>query len=270
MRHDQTAQIDANGNGVPNEKEDQILARDIIIGRGRVAASLPPSIGSVSDDLTLNGQNSAPLDAFNVASLIQIDRVWAVITPPDYNPEDIDNPVTDLPMLDLTDPDGDGNYHGTYNGFTLKGTYKISIFAKDSDGMFSSPLQTTVNQLVGDTTKATISGSVFGSLGGNNDVIMKNATIYLEGTAHTTTTDDYGNFTLENVEDGLYTLKIEAPGCQPVNHQVSISDAGNVTLELDPLVHYSAEDIGRCDINGDGKTGLPEAIDALKTVVGIE
>jgi hypothetical protein len=54
MQNEQTALIDANGNGIGNEKEDKGFARDISIGRGRIAASEPPHIDYISDEITLN------------------------------------------------------------------------------------------------------------------------------------------------------------------------------------------------------------------------
>ena len=51
-RPPQTALLDANGDGVQS-KDDVELARDFIIGRGWVAASMPPEIGEVSEEQVL-------------------------------------------------------------------------------------------------------------------------------------------------------------------------------------------------------------------------
>ena len=46
----------------------------------------------------------------------------------------------------MIDPDEDGKYEGTYTAFTLHGTYRILIYAKESQGTISLPRQTTVVQ----------------------------------------------------------------------------------------------------------------------------
>jgi hypothetical protein len=144
MKNDQIALLDVNGNGIANEKEDRNLANNIIIGRGRVAASLPPIIGTAWWERA--GDTSAVLKAGSVDSLQPIARVWAVITPPDYDPGLSDQPVVDLPTVELLDPDQDGLYEGLYENFNQWGTYRISVFAKDTEGAYSLPKQMTLTQ----------------------------------------------------------------------------------------------------------------------------
>ncbi len=155
MKSEQTAYLDGDGVGyLPDDKDipkaDKVAAKKIIIGRGRVAASSPPLIASVSEEQTLNGETSAILRTENIMSLNPVVRVWAVITPPDmrYAPED---PVTDLPTAELTDPDGDGTYQGVWKGFYAQGTYRIAIYAAaegatEKDLLYSAPLTTSVIQ----------------------------------------------------------------------------------------------------------------------------
>jgi hypothetical protein len=142
MKNDQIALLDVNGNGIANEKEDRNLANNIIIGRGRVAASLPPVIGRAWLERT--GGTSVLLKAGSIDSLNTIVRVWAVITPPDYDPGLSDQPVIDLPTVELADPDQDGVYEGLYENFNQWGTYRISVFAKDTEGAYSLPKQMTL------------------------------------------------------------------------------------------------------------------------------
>ena len=147
MKTDQSAQLDANGNGVPNEKADDIS--DIVIGRGRVAAAVPPFVGHVSGKQILTGNTSASFWASNVGGLNPVVQVWAVIIPPGDRPAD--DPVIDFPKVDLLDADQDGTYDATYTGFTSVGTYQVMVYAKDIDGAISMPKEIIVSQTAADS-----------------------------------------------------------------------------------------------------------------------
>ena len=70
--------------------------------------------------------------------------MWAIIRPPDYNQGSSDNPVQELPSVDLM-PVGGNQYENTYKGFNLEGIYRIAIYARDRIGNTSIPKLTTVN-----------------------------------------------------------------------------------------------------------------------------
>ncbi|MBC8417567.1 MAG: SMP-30/gluconolactonase/LRE family protein [Desulfobacterales bacterium] len=142
--YSQAPQIDVNGNGIGNEKQDKELAKLIKIGNETKTGGDIPVIGSVSPAQTLTGETSALIYAENVIDANGISRVWAVITPPGYSGGSSDNPVTDLPTMDLISV-GNNRYEGTYSNFTTAGTYNIAIFAMDRKGVLSLPVQTTVN-----------------------------------------------------------------------------------------------------------------------------
>ncbi|SLM29560.1 exported hypothetical protein [Desulfamplus magnetovallimortis] len=139
----QSPLIDDNGNGIANEDYDGLAARKISIGRGTVSAGDIPAIDSISFiPQNLNGETSATISANNVIDADGILRVWAVITPPDLLSGNPDNPVTELPSVELLSMGGN-NFQGTYNGFTAKGKYKIAVFAEDKQGSISLPLTTS-------------------------------------------------------------------------------------------------------------------------------
>jgi len=146
----QSAIIDANGNGIGNEKDDKILADNIVVGRGYIPASDIPYIETVSGQQILDGTWSATIQAVGVIDSDGIDRVWAVITPPGFVPESPDTPVTDLPVIEMTDADRDNTYEGQYNDFTISGTYRVTIYAMDKESVYSLPKQTTVVQMNGE------------------------------------------------------------------------------------------------------------------------
>jgi hypothetical protein len=144
MAYGQTGMMDANGDGVQTP-EDANLARDFVIGRGRVADFSPPFIGAVSTQQILSGDTQATLQAWDIKSLNKIETVWAVIVPPSFE-SNSGGEVTDLDTVLLTDPDHDGKYSGSYDRFTQPGEYRITIHAKDGDDQISLPKTTTVIQ----------------------------------------------------------------------------------------------------------------------------
>lgn len=72
---------------------------------------------------------SAVIYAQNVIDSDGIDRVWAVITPPGYEPGSPDDPVLDMPMLEMQ-PVGNNRYQGIYTEFTAPGTYGVAYTQK--------------------------------------------------------------------------------------------------------------------------------------------
>ena len=138
----QNPEIEANGNGDGNEKIDKELAEGIQVGLEKVFASEIPRIQSASPPETLaEGATEASIYALNVQG-DGITEVFAIIKPPNYVSDSPENPVTDLPILQLV-PLGN-RYQGTYTGFTAPGDYNIAIFAKDENGSLSLPVQTMV------------------------------------------------------------------------------------------------------------------------------
>jgi DNA-binding beta-propeller fold protein YncE len=135
--------LDANGNGTGNEAGDFTLAQGQWIGNGTVIQGQAPVIESVSDGQTINGVSSAVLTASGVTDSDGIERVWAVIRPPDYNQGSSSNPVQGLPSVDLM-PKGNDQYEGSYSGFNLEGMYHVVIYARDRIGNSSIPKLTTV------------------------------------------------------------------------------------------------------------------------------
>ena len=146
MKYDQTAQLDANGDGEPNQKGDNIS--DIVIGRGRVAGAIPPVVGNVSGKQILNGSTSASFWADNVRGLNPVEKVWAVIIPP--GDRAANDPVINFPKVELVDDDLDGTYQATYNEFTLVGTYRMLVYAKDEDDAISQPREIRISQTAAD------------------------------------------------------------------------------------------------------------------------
>ncbi len=135
--------LDADKDGIPNQSGDFSLA-EITVGRGYKKAPFKLSVGKVCPEQTLQDETSAALWAEGINDPEGLEAIQAVIIPPNYEPESSDIPVTDLPTIELTDPDGDGRYEGTYDNFTLAGTYRITVYAVSTEGFASLPEETAV------------------------------------------------------------------------------------------------------------------------------
>jgi streptogramin lyase len=136
--------LDANGNGNGNQAEDFSLVQNIYIGNGTQIHGSAPVIGAVSPAQTISGTNSTPLFADNVTDEDGVARVWAVIRPPDYSQGSPDNPVHELPSIDLM-PAGENRFEASYDNFSITGTYQITIYARDRIGNSATPKLTSVS-----------------------------------------------------------------------------------------------------------------------------
>ena len=137
--------LDDSGNGIGNEDIDGALAEVTSIGNGVFSAGDIPIIGSVSPNQILNGKTSVTIYADNVIDADGISRVWAVITPPNFDPGDPNNPVLSLPAIEMTNI-GNNRFEGTYTDFNITGIYNLAVYAKDSNDTLSLPQQITVTQ----------------------------------------------------------------------------------------------------------------------------
>ncbi len=151
MEDKQTALVDTNGDGIAEGADGKLLS-GIPIGEGNGIGGNLPYIEEVGCDKSiLNGQEpskSVTIWANNIIDEDGISEVWAIITPPSFDPGPPDEPITDLPSVKLTDADKNGIYEGAYDCFTQKGIYKIDIYAIDAKGFYSLPRETTVEQTV--------------------------------------------------------------------------------------------------------------------------
>jgi hypothetical protein len=147
MEPRQSAMIDANGNGIPNEPEDETLAKGLQVRRGyRPVIDIPYIYDFLDIQNRGNEETSAKLWAgvSYADEDTEIRRVWAIITPPDFAPESSDVPITDLPTVELQNTDNSSVYEGVYDKFTAKGKYAVSIYAMNDKGVYSLPRQTAV------------------------------------------------------------------------------------------------------------------------------
>jgi hypothetical protein len=143
----QNSQIEGDGDGIGNGKEDKIAAESVKLGLGLKSQGALPSIGNVTAyPRTVLTGSSAMIYAKNVDAIEGVSRVWAVVTDSGQSGP-AEGPIFDLPVLDLSG--SNGFYEGIYEGFTTEGEYNIAVFVEDKQGLLSRPGKTTVT-VVGD------------------------------------------------------------------------------------------------------------------------
>jgi len=151
----QTPILDDNGNGIGNDGSDGMLAASLYIGNGNEVQGEAPVIGRVFSEPSSPAHAEILLYAETVTDADGIARVWAVIRPPDYHHAGSNNPVQELPFVDLMPSSDQKNlYVGSCDSFNLSGTYYISVYAQDRAGNTSAPKQISVNTSL--TRKAVI------------------------------------------------------------------------------------------------------------------
>ncbi|MEM7706902.1 MAG: 6-bladed beta-propeller [Pseudomonadota bacterium] len=140
----QTPLLDANGDGVFNSPQDRTAVMSALIGTGGSDTSDAPLLGSVSPPQTIASGTVATVTAEGVVDADGIARVWGVLRPPGFVPASPDNPVQDLPTIDLVNQAGTDDYALEFSGFTDVGTYQLAVHAQDRLGNISAPALTTV------------------------------------------------------------------------------------------------------------------------------
>ena len=175
----------------------------------------------------------------------------------------------------------------------LSGTTEIkidltSVVSDTNMNNISGKFSNSTINIINNNELGVIQGSVVFSIGGHNNLCLKNGEITLIGElTYTTTTFSDGSFILTNIESGEYTLLITAPNLNTISKNVVIQT--NETLKLYDLPEMSLNELNECngiytqdelneavtaerlkwDVNGDKKNGLEEAINSLKVISGI-
>jgi len=141
----QTPCIEANGDGNVNEYADYANARKFTIGYGIMQAQDTVSIASIMNKTELSGETQAIIWAKNIVSTSVIEKVWAIIIPPETLKTD--NTVIDqLPHIELLYNSETNRYEALYDSFNQFGSYRIAIYAKSTNGMTSIPKESILIQ----------------------------------------------------------------------------------------------------------------------------
>jgi len=138
-----TPQVDANGNGIPNEDDDFKILKTIFIRKKHhrdISLENPRKrfvIGTnISDEVILQGYSTYSINAILPNEMDDVKKVTAIIIPPDYQQVSPDVPITNLIQVDL-ERIANNYYESVYNDLYVKGTYYISIYAIDSESSYS-------------------------------------------------------------------------------------------------------------------------------------
>lgn len=146
LRKYQTPQINANGNAFSNEKSDRQLAKYHDLGLGIWLAANEPVIGKIPLNAELDGGNSSLLWAEQIINLSALERVWAVIEPPEYDP--ITQQTGELIDVELQ-LNTQGRWEATYDDFNHSGIYTVHYYAQDTNQRISPPRTSYITQAKG-------------------------------------------------------------------------------------------------------------------------
>jgi len=141
----QSALLDDNGNGIPNEPIDGAASRHFRLGAGIMLAADDPLISGVMHDTTLNSGSNALLWVENVMTTGQINEVFAVITPPGFTATKALRSGAERVTLPLIPANGN-RYEAEYADFRTEGEYEIAFFAIDDRGNVALPKTSKVIQ----------------------------------------------------------------------------------------------------------------------------
>ncbi|MCL4831426.1 MAG: hypothetical protein KJZ86_03260 [Caldilineaceae bacterium] len=142
IRSIQDPWLDANGNGIPNELEDMLIARQRgFQNPGSFDDRWPPLIYTATGPQQITNRRGVIEAEVRLPPFKQIQSVWAVVYPPSYAPPEpgaelIPEPDSSL----LLAHQGNGIYRATYAGFDEAGLYRIVVYAQDRDGLNARPV----------------------------------------------------------------------------------------------------------------------------------
>ncbi|MBN1673119.1 MAG: PKD domain-containing protein [Kiritimatiellae bacterium] len=143
----QIAQIDDDGDGVPNEKDqDGLIAALRYIGTAFMTGDDNPMIATPMPDAQINeATNTVTLWAANITDVDGVSNVWCTVTDPDYDGE------TELPQTNLVWNATESRHETGWAGLTKIGDYVVTFFAEDAEGEISEPKQATITRFEQDT-----------------------------------------------------------------------------------------------------------------------
>ena len=133
--------LDDNGNAIPHvyDPDDGREARRRGL-LGMEEGGIAPYIETVSGPVEIvDGRGEVRAQ---VVDDMGVDFVWALVYRPSFRePATTDEETIELRLgsFVLLDGDGDGEYVGSYDGFTELGEYRIVVYAKDGDDNLALP-----------------------------------------------------------------------------------------------------------------------------------
>ena len=143
----QTPWLDSNGDGIPNSAEDGLEAARRGFGfPGTFSGERwPPYIAQVTTPAAIqNGRGLITAQVLVNPKEDKVDRVWAVVYPPSYQPPttgiEMVEPPTTIPLVER----GADLYGIDYPSFDEVGTYRVIIYARSDKGSLARPVTVEV------------------------------------------------------------------------------------------------------------------------------
>lgn len=252
----------------PKIEGNALSATSIKLGGDFAIASLFPAIAETSPDTAIAANPSSPIPFYaRLSSLDGIDAVWAVVVPPDYVPPDpsqnLEAPTVTLPTITLADPEKDKRYEGSYSDFIYNGDYRITFYARNTNGNVSVSPSITVTVTGGQNTPSALTVTKTGTGGGT---VTSNPAGINCGTDCSETYSTATTLTLTAVSDnnsdfaGWSGMGISCPG------------TGSCTVSVDGAKLVNADftrKILKGDLNNDGAVNLVDTILALRAIGGL-
>jgi len=144
--------MDDNGDGIYDRDVDGVIADVVWLGPKFIIGPEPPQVANIASNQVIVGQTSAELWASDVSSVEPVWRMWAGIVPPSIQKGGTEQPVLNIPKLDLVWNSSLERYEGIYSSFTEEGAYKVVYYAEDVRGNLSFPKQSYVHTTIPEIT----------------------------------------------------------------------------------------------------------------------
>lgn len=217
----QQPQLDADGDGEPNELDDENKASLVFISQHRS----PEEKDENGKDGALRAFRDSSQEGADAQSFIIDQRpvisgaqrnlvvkdstaatLWAVVEDPDDNLKDVQALLfppkgTESTLLELEFSEANKRHEVNFDGFDLFGLYKVLFVARDRFNNTSLAAKTLVNSQ--SIVPAILKGNAFNNRA--REESLAGAVVWLQGLAGSANTDPNGNYFLQ-VPAGVYTV----------------------------------------------------------------
>jgi hypothetical protein len=138
----QKPQIDADGDGIANESNDTVQAKNVRPGADFEVAGSSVFIGDIAPNQAA-GSNSIELWLGDVVSDFPIDEAGALVVPPNFQRQsaesDDEQPITGLDYVAFDFDEATGKWGATYSDLTEGGLYRVQYFVSALGQYYVSP-----------------------------------------------------------------------------------------------------------------------------------
>jgi hypothetical protein len=200
------------------------------------------NLGILSDDQLIRyGRNAAATATALLAELqpegVTPAMITAITTKIATFDTAVNNQVTAIRQRDITTDDRTTKANELYRTLAKVCTLGKNIWYGVNEAKYNDYI--IYDGPTGDATKAAnpeITGILAGTVADNQtNAAIAGASLALNGTQLTATSDEYGEFSIDNIPQGTYTLNVSAAGYQPVvrtNIVIKADEQAEVSLRM--------------------------------------